>query len=68
MRKTSQAEADRCTPQLMIVTDAWRPQINGVVRSLENLVRELQQMGIEIDVLSPAGFPTAPLPGYPEIR
>jgi len=55
-------------PKLMIVTDAWRPQINGVVRSIENLVRELEQMGIEIDVLSPAEFRTVPLPGYPEIR
>jgi len=55
-------------PKLMIVTDAWRPQINGVVRSIENLVRELEQMGIEIDVLSPAEFRTVPVPGYPEIR
>ncbi|PHR22603.1 MAG: alpha-mannosyltransferase [Hoeflea sp.] len=55
-------------PKLMIVTDAWRPQINGVVRSIENLVRELEQMGVEIDVLSPAEFRTVPLPGYPEIR
>ena len=55
-------------PKLLIVTDAWRPQINGVVRSIENLVRELERMGIEIDILSPAEFRTVPLPGYPEIR
>lgn len=55
-------------PKLLIVTDAWRPQINGVVRSIENLVRELERDGIEIDVLSPAEFRTVPLPGYPEIR
>ncbi len=55
-------------PKLLIVTDAWRPQINGVVRSIENLVRELEQFDIEVDILSPAEFPTVPLPGYPEIR
>ena len=55
-------------PKLLIVTDAWRPQINGVVRSIENLVRELGPMGIEVDILSPSEFRTLPLPGYPEIR
>ena len=40
--------------KLLIVTDAWRPQINGVVRSIENLVRELEAFGFEIDILSPA--------------
>jgi len=55
-------------PKLLIVSDAWRPQINGVVRSIENLVRELETLGIEIDILSPAEFRTVPLPGYPEIR
>lgn len=55
-------------PKLLIVTDAWRPQINGVVRSIENLVRDLEPLGVEVDVLSPAEFRTVPLPGYPEIR
>jgi len=55
-------------PKLLIVTDAWRPQINGVVRSIENLVRELEAFGVEIDIVSPAEFFTVPLPGYPEIR
>ncbi|MCY0148143.1 glycosyltransferase family 1 protein [Hoeflea sp. G2-23] len=55
-------------PKLLIVTDAWRPQINGVVRSIENLVPWLVRLGIEVDILSPAEFHTAPLPGYPEIR
>lgn len=55
-------------PRLLIVTDAWCPQINGVVRSLENLVRELEPLGVDVDILSPAEFRTVPLPGYPEIR
>lgn len=55
-------------PKLLIVTDAWRPQINGVVRSIENLVRDLDPLGVDVDVLSPGEFRTVPLPGYPEIR
>ncbi|OCW59229.1 glycosyltransferase family 4 protein [Hoeflea olei] len=55
-------------PKLLIVTDAWRPQINGVVRSIENLVEHLGPLGVEVDILSPAEFRTVPLPGYPEIR
>ncbi|WP_420407122.1 glycosyltransferase family 4 protein [Hoeflea sp.] len=55
-------------PKLLIVTDAWRPQINGVVRSIEHLVRDLEAFGIEVDILSPAEFRTMPMPGYPEIR
>lgn len=54
--------------KLLIVTDAWRPQINGVVRSIENLVGDLEPLGIDVDILSPAEFRTLPLPGYPEIR
>jgi hypothetical protein len=55
-------------PKLLIVTDAWRPQINGVVRSIEHLVRDLQALDVEVDILSPAEFRTVPMPGYPEIR
>ncbi|MEQ8306362.1 MAG: glycosyltransferase family 1 protein [Hoeflea sp.] len=55
-------------PKLLIATDAWRPQINGVVRSIEHLVRDLEAFGIEVDILSPAEFRTLPMPGYPEIR
>lgn len=55
-------------PKLLIVTDAWRPQINGVVRSIEHLVRDLEVLNVEVDILSPAEFRTVPMPGYPEIR
>ena len=54
--------------RLMIVTDAWRPQINGVVRSLELLARELVKLGVEVDFLTPLDFRTLPMPTYPEIR
>lgn len=53
---------------LLIVTDAWLPQVNGVVRSIESTMTELRKMGIRVEVLSPQDFRTIPCPTYPEIR
>ena len=53
---------------VLIVTDAWHPQINGVVRSIELVARELERRGIRVTILSPAEFKTFPMPGYGEIR
>lgn len=52
----------------MIVTDAWRPQVNGVVRTLETVAGELAAMGHAVDVVGPDRFPTIPCPTYPDIR
>lgn len=54
--------------RVLVATDAWRPQINGVVRSLEHLAGEAPSFGAEISFLTPNGFRTLPLPGYREIR
>jgi glycosyltransferase involved in cell wall biosynthesis len=54
--------------KILLVTDAWTPQVNGVVRSLSTIRDELIAMGHEVDVVSPAGRRTLPCPGYPEIR
>jgi glycosyltransferase involved in cell wall biosynthesis len=54
--------------KVLIVTDAWLPQTNGVVRCLEAMGRELIAMGHEVTYLTPNGFWTFPLPTYPEIR
>ncbi len=54
--------------KILIVTDAWLPQTNGVVRSLGAVGRELVAMGYEVSYLTPEGFWTFPLPTYPEIR
>ncbi|MBL8574566.1 MAG: glycosyltransferase family 1 protein [Hyphomicrobiaceae bacterium] len=54
--------------RVLIVTDAWRPQINGVVRTLERLSEELVKLGEEVEFLTPADFRTLPCPTYPEIR
>jgi glycosyltransferase involved in cell wall biosynthesis len=55
--------------RILIVSDAWHPQINGVVRTYEATVRELMQMGHEVRVIGPdlARKTTIPLPVYPEI-
>jgi len=53
--------------RILVATDAWRPQVNGVVRSLEALERSLRQQGVDIDFLTPQDFRSFPLPGYREI-
>ena len=54
--------------RILIVTDAWLPQVNGVVRSIEALLREAPSLGVEIDVSSAVGFRTAPIPTYRQMR
>ncbi len=54
--------------KLVIVTDAWHPQVNGVVRVLDRLRHETPKYGLDIEVISPDGFTTVPLPTYSEIR
>lgn len=54
--------------KIVIVTDAWSPQVNGVVRTLTMTIAELKKRGFEVDVVSPEQFRTVALPFYPEIR
>jgi glycosyltransferase involved in cell wall biosynthesis len=54
--------------KILIVTDAWEPQVNGVVRTLKQTRRELVKLGHEVDLLTPLEFKTLPCPTYPEIR
>ena len=54
--------------RITVVTDAWHPQVNGVVRSLENTIEEMRRMGQEIMLVTPDRFRNIPLPSYPEIR
>jgi glycosyltransferase involved in cell wall biosynthesis len=53
--------------RLLIVSDAWSPQVNGVVTSLQALVSELRGLGHQVKLLSPADFRTVPCPSYAEI-
>lgn len=54
--------------RILIATDAWRPQVNGVVRTYERLDEELREIGVELAFMTPAEFTTVPCPTYPEIR
>ena len=50
------------------MSDAWRPQVNGVVRTLATVAAELAAMGHAVEVIGPDRFRTVPLPTYPDIR
>lgn len=54
--------------RIALVTDAWAPQVNGVVRTLTALCGELTRRGHEVRVISPDLFPSIPCPSYPEIQ
>ncbi|MGP1283570.1 MAG: glycosyltransferase family 4 protein [Parasphingopyxis sp.] len=54
--------------RIAIVTDAWEPQVNGVVRTLKAVRDELRKMGHDVHILSPDRFRSIPCPTYAEIR
>ena len=54
--------------RLALVSDAWSPQVNGVVRTLEATVAELRRRGHAVTTITPDGFATVACPGYREIR
>jgi len=54
--------------RILIATDAWHPQVNGVVRTLDTTVRTLRDLGHIVNVLEPTAFPQVGAPFYPEIR
>ena len=54
--------------KLAIVTDAWQPQVNGVVTTLSRTRDALQRAGHDVTVVAPEAFRTVPCPTYPEIR
>lgn len=54
--------------KILVATDAWHPQINGVVRTLTSTIHVLKEQGYQVKVFSPDGFRTIPCPTYTEIR
>src|ERR1700744_3388256 len=54
--------------RILIATDAWHPQVNGVVRTLTSLQRAASALGADISFLTPEGFPSMELPTYPGLR
>ncbi len=54
--------------RIAIVTDAWEPQVNGVVRTLQSVSAELVRDGHDVLIISPNDYQSIPCPSYPEIR
>ena len=54
--------------RILIATDAWHPQVNGVVRTLDTTARTLRGLGHAVEVVEPGKFAAVPVPFYPEIR
>jgi glycosyltransferase involved in cell wall biosynthesis len=54
--------------RILIVSDAWTPQVNGVVRTLRTITEEMRAMGKVVEIIGPDRFRTIPMPSYPEIR
>ena len=53
--------------RILIATDAWHPQVSGVVRTLDTTARLLREWGHAVEVVEPTGFPRIATPFYPEI-
>jgi glycosyltransferase involved in cell wall biosynthesis len=54
--------------RILVATDAWHPQVNGVVRTYDWMARHAPEFGVELDFFTPEGLPGFPMPTYPEIR
>ncbi len=54
--------------RVLIATDAWHPQVNGVVRTLTSLAASARTLGVAVDFLTPEGFPSFALPTYSNLR
>ena len=54
--------------RILVATDAWHPQVNGVVRTLTSLARSAAALGVEVEFLTPDGFPSLGVPTYPGLR
>ncbi|MBR0696207.1 glycosyltransferase family 1 protein [Bradyrhizobium lablabi] len=53
---------------ILVATDAWHPQINGVVRTLTMMARTARSLGVEVSFLTPESFRTFAMPGYRDLR
>jgi glycosyltransferase involved in cell wall biosynthesis len=54
--------------RVLVATDAWHPQVNGVIRTLEALAQNARKLGVHIRFLSPEGFRSIQAPTYPGLR
>jgi glycosyltransferase involved in cell wall biosynthesis len=67
-RETLTRDDSQKPMRILVATDAWEPQVNGVVRTLTKVIAEMRAMGHSVEVISPDQFKTFPLPTYAEIK
>jgi hypothetical protein len=54
--------------RILVATDAWHPQVNGVVRTLTKLADAAEALGVEFTFLTPQSFRTFAMPSYRDVR
>ena len=54
--------------RILVATDAWHPQINGVVRTLAMMVEAAKRFGVDVSFVTPQSFRTFAMPSYPDLR
>ena len=54
--------------RILVATDAWHPQVNGVVRTLTMMAEASRALGVDVDFLTPEAFRTFGLPSYRDLR
>jgi len=54
--------------RILVATDAWHPQVNGVVRTLTHMAEAAKAFGVEVSFLTPQSFRTVAMPSYPDLR
>ena len=54
--------------RILVATDAWHPQVNGVVRTLTMMAEAAKNLGVEISFLTPQSFRTFAMPSYPDLQ
>src|SRR6202035_3544968 len=54
--------------RILIATDAWHPQVNGVVRTLTMMAEAAKGLGVDVSFLTPQSFRTFAMPSYPDLR
>jgi glycosyltransferase involved in cell wall biosynthesis len=54
--------------RILVATDAWHPQVNGVVRTLTMMAEAASAFGVEVSFLTPLSFRTVAMPSYPDLR
>jgi glycosyltransferase involved in cell wall biosynthesis len=54
--------------RILVATDAWHPQVNGVVRTLTHMAEAATAFGVDVSFLTPQSFRTVAMPSYPDLR